>query len=126
MSKSYTVEDLEVVYKAGQANIPLEDVLKVLVWVESKAITTKGGGWISSGKKGMAKRKGRGKLGDEIVKYLATQSDKKGAHVKDIAVAVKAKVQNVTAWFYTTGKKLIKAKSIKKTAPATFAFIGKD
>lgn len=124
MSRSYSIEELKVVYKAGQANIPFEDLLKVLEWVEGKVAKPKGAS-VASGKKTIKKRRGKGKLGDRIIKFLATQSDTKGAHVKDIAVAVNAKTPNVTTWFYTTGKKLIKAKSIKKTAPATFAFVGK-
>jgi phage gp16-like protein len=122
MSRTYKLEDVKVVYKAGQENIPLEDVLKVIDWVERKGVKTKRAS-VRSGKKATGKR--RGKLGDKIIKYLATQDGKKGAHVTAIAAAVKAKVPNITAWFYTTGKKLIKAKSIKKTAPATFAFVGK-
>jgi phage gp16-like protein len=124
MSRSYSIEDVRVVYKAGQANIPLEDVLKVLEWVERKGVKTKRAS-VRSGKKTKAKRRGKGRLGDKIIKYLAAQGGKEGAHVKAIAAAVKAKVPNITAWFYTTGKKLIKAKSIKKTAPATFAFVNK-
>ena len=112
-----------MVYKAGQANIPLEDLLKVLAWLDGKETPTKGSG-ISSAKT-KVKRRGRGKLGDQIIKYLATQDGKKGAHIKAIAAAVNAKIANVTAWFYTTGKKHLKAKTIKKTAPATFALAGK-
>jgi hypothetical protein len=45
-----------------------------------------------------------------------------GAHVKDIAKAVKAPLSSVRVWFYTTGKKYLKRGEIKKVAPATFAY----
>jgi hypothetical protein len=53
------------------------------------------------------KRAKRGKLGESILKFLSTKG-KEGAHAKDIAAAVGSKVPNVTAWFYSTGKKTTK------------------
>ena len=58
------------------------------------------------------KRAKRGKLGESILKFLSGKG-KEGAHIKDIAAAAGAKVANVTAWFYSTGKK---NKDIKKSA----------
>jgi hypothetical protein len=63
------------------------------------------------------KRGKRGKLGESILKFLSTKGAA-GAHVKDIAIAVKSKPLNVTAWFYTTGKG-----KTKKVKPATFALV---
>jgi hypothetical protein len=54
-----------------------------------------------------ATRAKRGVLGKAILKFLSSKG-KEGAHVKEVAAAVKAKVPNVTAWFYSTGKKSTK------------------
>ncbi|MEJ0000921.1 MAG: hypothetical protein WDO13_18185 [Verrucomicrobiota bacterium] len=61
----------------------------------------------------------RGKLGEGILRYLQSKGSA-GAHVKDIAVAVKSKPANVTAWFYSTG-----TRTTKKVKPATFALAPK-
>jgi len=69
-------------------------------------------------------QKRRGGLSKKIVKFLQTKGAK-GAHVKDIATAVKTGPGNVTAWFYGTGKKFLKTAEIKKVSPATFAYFKK-
>jgi hypothetical protein len=66
-------------------------------------------------KPGTAKKGKRGKVGESILKFLSTKG-KEGAHISAIAEHVGAKTGNVTAWFYSTGKKLT-----KKVKPATFA-----
>jgi hypothetical protein len=66
------------------------------------------------------RRKRRKNLKGAILKFLAAQG-KKGAHVKVIADAVRSKPANITAWIFSTGKKV---KELKKVAPATYAFAG--
>ena len=67
-----------------------------------------------------ARRKRRKNLKEEILKFLATQG-KQGAHVKVIAGKLRTKPVNITAWIYTTGKKV---KELKKVKPATYAYVG--
>ena len=66
------------------------------------------------------RRKRRKNLKKGILKFLATQG-KKGAHVKVIADAVRRKPANITAWIFSTGKKV---KELKKVKPATYAYVG--
>jgi hypothetical protein len=65
------------------------------------------------------RRKRRKNLKEGILKFLAAQG-KKGAHVKVIADAVRSKPANITAWIFSTGKKV---KRLKKVKPATYAYI---
>jgi hypothetical protein len=67
-----------------------------------------------------ARRKRGKKLKEGILKFLAAQG-KKGAHVNVIADAVGRKPVNITAWIYTTGKKV---KGLKKVKPARYAYVG--
>ena len=67
-----------------------------------------------------ARRKRRKNLKGAILKFLAAQG-KKGAHVKVIADAVRSKPANITAWIFSTGKKV---KGLKKVKPATYAYAG--
>jgi len=67
-----------------------------------------------------ARRKPRKNLKAGILKFLAAQG-KKGAHVKVIADAVGTKPVNITAWIFSTGKKV---KELKKVKPATYAYVG--
>ena len=64
-----------------------------------------------------APRKRRKHLKEGILKFLATQG-KKGAHVKVIADKLGSKPANITAWIFSTGKKV---KGLKKVKPATYA-----
>jgi hypothetical protein len=68
-----------------------------------------------------ARRKRRKNLKKGILKFLAAQG-KKGAHVKVIADAVRSKPAKITAWIFSTGKKV---KGLKKVKPATYAYVGK-
>jgi hypothetical protein len=66
------------------------------------------------------KRKRGKNLKEGILKFLAAQG-KKGAHVKAIADKVGSKPANITAWIFSTGKKV---KGLKKVKPATYAYVG--
>ena len=68
-----------------------------------------------------ARRKRRKNLKEGILKFLATQG-KKGAHVKVIAEKLGTKPANITAWVFSTGKKV---KGLKKVKRATYAYVGK-
>ena len=74
-----------------------------------------------AGAKAKGKRKAKGAIGKFILKLLSKKG-KAGAHVKEIAKALKSKPANVVAWFYGTGKKV---KGIRKVKPNTFAYNGK-
>jgi len=67
-----------------------------------------------------AKRRRRKNLKEGILKFLAAQGQK-GAHVKAIADAMRSKPANITAWIFSTGKKV---KGLKKVKPATYAYVG--
>jgi hypothetical protein len=73
-------------------------------------------------KKTKVTRGKRGALGEGILKFLQSKGGH-GAHVKDIATALKTGKGNVTSWFYTTGKKI---KGIKHVGPGTFAYSPKS
>ncbi len=68
-----------------------------------------------------ARRKRRKNLKEGILKFLSAQG-KKGAHVKVIAEKLGSKAANITAWIFSTGKKV---KGLKKVKPATYAYLGK-
>jgi hypothetical protein len=125
MSTTYTREQLELVYKAGQRNIPLDDLLRVISLIEGEAATPKKNRSAKTAKPAKVKkgkRAPKGKLGEGILKYLQGKGAA-GAHVKDIAAAVNTKPNNITAWLYSTGKVHVKAKTLKKVKPATYAYI---
>jgi len=67
------------------------------------------------------KRTAKGVIGEFILKLLSKKGDE-GAHVTEIAHALKRKPGHITTWFYTTGKKI---KGIRKVSPNTFAYRGK-
>jgi hypothetical protein len=67
-------------------------------------------------------RSKRGVVGDSILKFLSNKG-KEGAHVKAIAEATGAKPNNVTAWFYGTGKK---NKEVKALGGNTFSYVPKE
>jgi len=125
MSTTYPRQMLDIVYKAGQQNIPLDDVLKVINLINSEASAPKQTPTAKAAKPAKVKRGKRvrkGKLGEGILKYLQGKGAA-GAHVKEIAEALKTKTGNVTAWLYSTGKVHFKAKTLKKVKPATFAYV---
>jgi len=66
------------------------------------------------------KRKCRKNLKEGILKFLTAQG-KKGAHVKAIADRLGTKPANITAWIFSTGKKV---KGLKKVKSATYAYVG--
>jgi hypothetical protein len=70
--------------------------------------------------KAKGKRTTKGAIGEFILKLLSKKGDE-GAHVNEIAKALKNKPANITAWFYGTGKKV---KGIKRVKPNTFAYKG--
>jgi hypothetical protein len=65
------------------------------------------------------KKRRRKNLTLAILHFLGSQG-KKGAHVKAIAHASGSKPANITAWIFSTGKKV---KGLKKVKPATYAFV---
>lgn len=67
-----------------------------------------------------ARRKRRKNLKVGILKFLTAQG-KKGAHVKVIADKLGTKPANITAWIFSTGKKV---NGLKKVKPATYAYVG--
>ncbi len=67
------------------------------------------------------KRKRRKNLTLAILHFLGSRG-KKGAHVKLIAEKVGTKPANITAWIYSTGRKV---KGLKKVKPATYCLVGK-
>ena len=73
-----------------------------------------------AGAKAKRKRTVKGAIGEFILKLLSKKGDE-GAHVKEIAKALKSKPANVVAWFYGTGKKI---KGIRRVKPNTFAYKG--
>lgn len=67
-----------------------------------------------------ARRKRRKNLKEGILNFLSAQG-KKGAHVKAIADKLGTKPANITAWIFSTGKKV---KGLKKVKPATYVCLG--
>jgi hypothetical protein len=126
---------LKIAHYVGSQNVPFEETVETISLLERNGILDSEGNWsigvgrerrgpraIQSPKEqGPIRRKRRGGLSKKIVKFLQTKG-MKGAHVKDIAVALKTLRGNVTAWFYGTGKSLVASGEIKKVAPATFAY----
>ena len=121
MTTTYTRQQLDLVYKAGQQNIPLDDLLRVISLIEGEAATPKKTRTAKPAKARKGKRARKGKLGEGILKFLQGKGAA-GAHIKEIAAAVKSKPNNITAWLYSTGKKLVKSKELKKVKPATYAY----
>jgi hypothetical protein len=132
---NYTLAHLKIAHYVGSQNVPFEETAETISLLERNGIIDSEGNWTlgtkqkgrrphamrSSSEQVPARRKRRGSLSKKIVKFLQSKGAK-GAHVKDIAIAVKTRPGNVTAWFYGTGKSLIASGKIKKVAPATFAF----
>jgi hypothetical protein len=121
---NYTIDHIKAAFRAAKKGLSeagflnylefhsllAEDAPTVKPGRKAHLISTK----VKASKVKTGKRAKRGKLGKSITKFL--QGKTAGAHVKDIAAAVKTKPANITAWIYTTGKKLT-----KKVKPATFA-----
>jgi hypothetical protein len=63
----------------------------------------------------------RGKRIKEALLKLLKSAGPGGITVKDLAVKLKVKPNNVFSWFYTTGKKI---SGIKKVGEAKYAFNG--
>jgi len=139
---NYTPEQLKIVYNAGAKNFPFEKTLELISLLGNESARGLfNGSNVNSGPYAPYKRRGRPKLNKEapnsvqkkgrkqrrgglsesIVEFLKSKGAA-GAHVKEIAGATKGSISSVTAWFYTTGKKHLKSKEIKKIAPATFAY----
>jgi len=122
---NYTIEHIKAAYQAAKKGILESDFIK---YIEVHAhLNPSNVPAVKRGRKPgvkaeeatkpskKVKRARKGKLGESILKYLQGKGAT-GAHIKDIAAAVKSKPANVTAWFYTTGKG-----KTKKVKPATFA-----
>jgi hypothetical protein len=130
---NYTIEHIKAAFQAAKKGLLESDFIKYLE-VHSHLHTDAPGAKrgrkpgvsataVSQAKPGRkAKRAKRGALGESILKYLSTKG-KEGAHVKDIAVAAKSKPVNVTAWFYSTGKK---NKAVKPHGKNVFSYVPKD
>jgi hypothetical protein len=119
---NYTIEHIKAAFQAAKKGILESDFIKYIEvhahLHSSSAPAAKRGrkpGVQAERAVKPAKKGKRGKLGASILKYLQGKGAA-GAHIKDIAAAVKSKPANVTAWFYTTGKK-----KTKRVKPATFA-----
>jgi hypothetical protein len=133
---NYTLAHLKIAHFIGNQNVSFEEVPETISLLERNGIIDEQGNWsIGVGQErrgpravrspkvqGSTRRKRRGSLSKKIVKFLQTKGAT-GAHVKDIAIAVKTRPGNITAWFYGTGKSLISSGKMKKVAPATFAYL---
>jgi hypothetical protein len=133
---NYTLAHLKIAHYVGSQNVAFEETAETIALLERNGIIDAQGNWSVGGgqesrgslatrstkAQGPKRRKRRGSLSKKIVKFLETKGAK-GAHVKDIAIALKGRPANVTAWFYGTGKSLIKSGQIKKIGPATFAYL---
>jgi hypothetical protein len=128
---SYSIDHLKAAFRAGKKGLSEAGFLNYLEFhsqLEADAPTVKRGRKPraatapkpAKAKKG--KRSPRGALGASILKFLSSKG-KEGAHAKDIATASKSKVPNVTAWFYSTGKK---NKDVKTLGGNTFAYVPKE
>jgi len=133
---NYTLAHLKIAHYVGSQNVSFEETAETIALLERNGIIDSQGNWsigaarmrrgprsIHSPKVGAkVRRKRRGGLSKKIVKFLQAKGAK-GGHVKDIAIALKTRPGNVTAWFYGTGKSLVGSGKIKKIAPATFAYL---
>jgi hypothetical protein len=135
---TYTLAHLKIAHHIGNQNVSFEETVETIALLERNGVIDGQGQWVvGNGAKqrgtrdalpakesSPVRRKRRGGLSKKIVTFLQTKGPK-GAHVKDIAAAVKTKPGNVTSWFYGTGKSHVASGHIKKTAPATFAYLKK-
>jgi hypothetical protein len=134
---NYTLEHLKIVHNAGAQKLSLDKTLELISLLDRNGLlhlvsdsgpSTKRKGRrkrrIQKAAKLTIKRRGRkrrGGLSESIIGFLSTKGAS-GAHVKDIVKAIKAPLASVRVWFYTSGKKYLKSREIKKVAPATFAY----
>jgi hypothetical protein len=130
--KNYTIEHIKEAFRAASTGLT---EAAFLAYLEVKDLLIHEAPAAKRGRKprGPAKakvakvkvRKGRrakrGALGAGILKFLSPKG-KAGAHVKDIAAAIGSKAPNVTAWFYSTGKK---NKDVKALGGNTFSYVPK-
>jgi len=134
---TYTLEHLKIVHNAGAKKLSLDKTLELISLLERNGLLhLVSDSAPSTTRKTRRKRKiqklskitttgkttkRRGGLSKKIIGFLSTKGAS-GAHVKDIAKAIKAPSGSVTVWFYSTGKKHLKSGEIKKVAPATFGY----
>ena len=139
---SYSIEQLKVVYKAAKQGLRFDDVLKFIELLDAdssapekstetgvtkagrKAAKVKGAKAKSPKAKGAKKSSRNNSRTQQILNHLL-QAGEKGSHVNDIAKAVGSTVGGISTWFYTTGKKLVASKEVKKVAPNTFVYLPK-
>jgi hypothetical protein len=133
---NYSLAHLKIAHYVGGQNVPFEETIETIALLERNGIIDSEGNWRMGDarpRRGLRaalwpkgrtplRRKRRGKLSKKIVKFLQTKGVT-GAHVKDIAVAIKTSPLNVRVWFYRTGKPLVTSGRIKKVAPGTFAYL---
>ncbi len=133
---NYTLAHLKIAHFIGNQKVSFEEVPETIALLERNGIIDAQGNWsIGDGRERRrpratsspkiqrpTRRKQRGRLSKKIVKFLQSKGAA-GAHVKDIAIAVKTSPTNVRVWFYRTGKSLLVSGEIKKIAPATFAYL---
>jgi DNA-binding NarL/FixJ family response regulator len=89
----------------------------------NRSLESLGRGEIGAEKAGAVSKKGRpggrrGRLKKRLLKVLEA-AGKEGMTVKDLAKKLGANPENVSIWFYTTGKKV---KGIQRVGKAQYAF----
>ena len=124
---TYTLEHLKIVHNAGAKKLSLEKTLELISLLERNGFlhlvsdSLKGKQTKARNSSKLKVPGHRSTLSLTITGFLSTRGTT-GAHVKDIAKAVKAPLSSVRVWFYTTGKKYLKRGEIKKVAPATYGY----
>jgi len=121
MSKSRILDFIGLTLAVGRLSAAGKSAQEIQNYFECEQLLSEGGA--SATKPTAAKpsrRKRRKNLKEGILRFLATQG-KKGAHVKVIADKLGTKPANITAWIFSTGKKV---KGLKKVKPATYALLG--
>lgn len=119
MSKSSQLEIQGLTLAITRLSAAGKSAQDIQNYLECEQLLSEGGPSPTSSAK-PTRRKRRKNLKEAILKFLATQG-KKGAHVKVIAEKVGSKPVNITAWIFSTGKKV---KGLKKVKPATYAYVG--
>lgn len=129
--KNYTIEHIKEAFRAAStglteaaflAYLEVKDLLVHGAPAAKRGRKPRGAAKVKVAKVRKSRRAKRGSLGAGILKFLSAKG-KAGAHVKDIAAAIGSKAPNVTAWFYSTGKK---NKDVKALGGNTFSYVPKQ
>jgi hypothetical protein len=134
---NYTLEHLKIVHNAGAQKLSFDKTVELIELLDrngllhlvsdspvpnrAKSKVRRKRNFQKLAKARDKAEKRRGNLSEKITRFLSAKGVK-GAHVKDIATAIKAPLPSVSVWFYTSGKKYLKSGEIKKVVPATFAY----